>query len=105
MPIARFAERVNAHGFAIDRVPYARWRASLIDAVSRGEENALAPFVPFFGEEPETEEPLFDTTHTDAALAAVGLVCPPADDALVATYLTALSARGFLAVPVMQEDI
>ena len=105
MPIARFAERLSAHGFAVERVPYSQWRASLHAAVARGEENALAPFVPFFGEDAETKEPRFDTTHTDAALAAVGLVCPPADDALVATYLDALSERGFLAVPVTQEEI
>jgi len=99
MPLARFADALRAKGFAIESVPYATWRRALVEAIGRGDDNALAPFIALFPEEDDSREPRFDTAHTDDTLAALGLVCPAADEALVSTYLDFFIARGFLPAP------
>jgi len=103
LALSRMAEVMNRCGFPVTTLPYADWLEALKGAVARGEENALGPFLTVFSPGSETKEPLFDTTRTDAALAALGLVCPPADEALAAMYLRGLALRGYLPLPVTAE--
>jgi thioester reductase-like protein len=104
--LSRFAAVMNACGFPVRTIPYAGWVDALKGKLARGEENALTPFIAFFSPDDDTNDPVFDTTQTDAALAAVGLICPAADEGLVATYLRSLSAGGYLPVPAtIQGDV
>ncbi|MCU1349769.1 MAG: linear gramicidin synthetase subunit, partial [Acidobacteria bacterium] len=102
LPLETLVATLRGRGFPAEIVPYRIWIASLHRAVERGEDNALAKFIALM-EEPDEGEPSFDCTATEAALAALGVVCPPADAALLNRYLDQLTARGFLPVPAIAE--
>ncbi|WP_329102161.1 amino acid adenylation domain-containing protein [Micromonospora sp. NBC_01699] len=94
-----FADLTGAlHGFGypVEPVPYDRWRAALLARP----DVALAPFTPLFGEQaPRRTQPFFDCARTEAALAPAGITCPPADPALLHTYLAWYVRTGFLDPP------
>ncbi|MFK3982281.1 amino acid adenylation domain-containing protein [Micromonospora sp. NPDC050397] len=93
---AGLAGALADYGYPVELVPYARWRAALLDRPDA----ALAPFTPLFGAEaPRRTQPRFDCTRTEAALAAAGITCPPADPALIHTYLAWYVSAGFLDPP------
>ncbi|MEV0608912.1 amino acid adenylation domain-containing protein [Polymorphospora rubra] len=90
------AEALTGFGYPADLVPYGKWRAALLDRPDA----ALAGFAPMFGTQtPVRTQPTFDCSATEATLAAAGIVCPPADPALVHTYLSAFVRAGFLDPP------
>jgi len=72
-------------------------------AVAVSRDNALASFAALFPEQTDEREPAFDCSATEQALAAVGLHCPPADHALLGTYLDFMLARGYLGLPAPEE--
>ncbi|MEV4630891.1 amino acid adenylation domain-containing protein [Micromonospora sp. NPDC049523] len=93
---ADLAGALSGFGYPVELVPYDRWRSALLARP----DVALAPFTPLFGEQaPRRTQPRFDCTRTEAALAPAGITCPPADPALVHTYLAWYVRTGFLAPP------
>lgn len=96
MSYAALADALASFGYPVTSVPYPRWRAALLDRPDA----ALARLAPLFDvETPVRTQPDFDCTGTEATLAAAGITCPPADERLLHTYLSAFVAAGFLAPP------
>ncbi|GAB2955761.1 hypothetical protein GCM10027280_50270 [Micromonospora polyrhachis] len=90
------AGALAGYGYPVALLPYDRWRAALLDRP----DVALAPFTPLFGTGvPERTQPYFDCSATEMALAPAGIVCPPADAALIHAYLDWYVRTGFLAPP------
>ena len=85
LPLPSLVASLRRRGLAVDVVPFARWR----DALAADPQNPFARFASLAGE-PDEGEPLFDCTATEERLAAIGIVCPPADDTLLDTYLDRL---------------
>jgi thioester reductase-like protein len=93
-------------GYPLQRVPYPVWYKALAAAVERGEDNALAKFLPLFGEEipsrdvgyPGTE-PHFLTDNLRQALAGSGIACRTVDAALLKVYLDYFVATGYMPAP------
>jgi len=111
LPLETLVATLRDRGFPVAIVPYRTWIALLHDAIEHpvgsavntdGEENTLAKFLALM-EEPEEGEPVFDCRATEAALDRLGIVCPPADAALLNVYLDQLAVRGFLALPAVAE--
>ncbi|MFD1324090.1 non-ribosomal peptide synthetase [Micromonospora sonneratiae] len=91
------AGALTDYGYPVTLLPYDRWRAALLDRP----DVALAPFTPLFGAGvPERTQPYFDCSATEAALSSAGIICPPADTALVHSYLAWYVRAGFLEPPV-----
>lgn len=96
MSYAALAAALASFGYPVTSVPYPRWRAALLDRPDA----ALARLAPLFEvDTPVRTQPDFDCTGTEATLAAAGITCPPADEGLLHTYLSAFVAAGFLAPP------
>ncbi len=85
-------------GFALDRVPYQRWRAAL-DRVRSEAENSLFPLIHSLGREAPESTCSFDCSNTLGALAASGIDCGRFDDHRMRLYLDAFIAAGFLDSP------
>jgi hypothetical protein len=85
MSLAALVDTLRRRGFALEIVPFAVWR----DALLRDKQNAFARFAPLMTE-PDEGEPFFDCAETEERLAALGVVSPPADEALLAMYLDRL---------------
>ncbi|WP_018255091.1 non-ribosomal peptide synthetase [Salinispora mooreana] len=96
MSYAALAAALASFGYPVTSVPYPRWRAALLDRPDA----ALARLAPLFEvDTPVRTQPDFDCTGTETTLAAAGITCPPADERLLHTYLSAFVAAGFLAPP------
>ncbi|MEI2453367.1 amino acid adenylation domain-containing protein [Lysobacter firmicutimachus] len=96
LPIPLAVARLRAAGHALDEIDYPRWRERLLAEAAVSRDNALAAFAGLFPAQPDPREPTFDCSATAAAVAPLGLVCPPADAALFDRYLGFLQQRGFL---------
>ena len=93
---AALAAALRAYGYPVRLLPYPRWRAALLARP----DVPLAPFTPLFGAgTPRRTQPDFDCSSTEAALAPAGLVCPPADERLIHTYLDWCVRQGLLDRP------
>jgi len=103
LPIAAAIDELRAAGLALREVEYGEWRAALLQATAVSRDNALAPFAGLFPENPDAREPEFDCSATYRAVEPFGIVCPPADRRLFATYLRFLQARSFLPAAVAAE--
>jgi hypothetical protein len=93
-------------GYQVERVSYQEWYAALNEAVQRGDDNALHPFLPLFGEDGPSEDlayqngsPCFDATRLTRALSGTGITCPPVDEQLLTTYLHYFTSTGYLSPP------
>ena len=87
-------------GYRFDELPFDELRRRLI--LSPGfAENALFPYQAALEgmDERSFQLPRYDTTEALSALEGSGIVCPPADEALLQTYLTYLRAVDFLPAP------
>ena len=80
-------------GHALEEVPYAAWRAALLQHAAGCPEHALAPLVSMFppdsdraGRE-EVDPPRFAGRSTREVLDASGLTCPKVDEDLIRRYL------------------
>lgn len=85
-------------GFPVREVEYPQWRCAMLAALSSGIGNALEPFAGLFPEHwPSTPNPtFFDCSATEATVAPLGTICPPADRTLLIRYLRFLQTRGLL---------
>ncbi len=105
LPMREVVDYVRSCGYLLERVPYSRWRAALQEHVKRHPENALAPFLPLFGPEPDpalpggASEVRIDWRNTKAGLAGAGIVCPPVEKELLSTYFSYFRRSGFLEDP------
>lgn len=92
------AKALSSFGYPVGLAPYPQWRSALLARPDA----ALAPFTPLFGPAlPRRTQPDFDCTATETALAVGGLACPPADAALIHTYLSWFVQTGFLDAPTL----
>ncbi|MFJ6138363.1 amino acid adenylation domain-containing protein [Kitasatospora sp. NPDC092286] len=108
---ADLAERLRAHGYAVDEVPYGDWVRGLVRFAAGHPTHPMTPFVPLFvdrgpGTELSISEmyfrptfPLFDRSNTERALAGSGIELPPVDEELIDHYLRRLTVEGFLLPP------
>ena len=101
---------IHSFGYPLEPVPYDIWRAKLLDAAGRSQENALTPLVPIFTQQASTsvhptESPKqisnlaaqhFDCQNTLTGLAGTSIACPPVDRQLFSTYFSYLIRSGFL---------
>ncbi|MBI5768908.1 MAG: thioester reductase domain-containing protein [Verrucomicrobia bacterium] len=106
VPWSALADWLAAHGYPVQRVPYADWLTRLPPL--RGTPHPLAPFLALFlepaGPDRATVPEIFlqsaharlDNTVTQQRLAALGLDTPALDGALWATYLGALARAGLI---------
>ncbi|KQZ59169.1 MULTISPECIES: non-ribosomal peptide synthetase [unclassified Lysobacter] len=103
LPITEAVATLRDAGLAVEEIDYPSWRRALLAEAAVSRENALAPFAGLFPEQPDPREPRFDCSATAAAVATLGIVCPPADRVLFATYLDFLRSRGALPAAVEEE--
>ncbi|MEM9594497.1 MAG: amino acid adenylation domain-containing protein [Acidobacteriota bacterium] len=97
LPWNRLMEELIARGQSVELVPYGRWYEALAAAVEAGEPNALRSFLALFSDQAQADrQPTFHQEDTQKRLAAADLVCPPADGALIKTYLDFWRRSGFL---------
>ncbi|MQA36886.1 non-ribosomal peptide synthetase [Rugamonas aquatica] len=103
MTLDELVATLRASGYAVDQADYGAWRTALQEAAARSRDNALATFAPLFPEQVDAREPSFDCSATMDAVAPLGTVCPPADRALLETYIAFMQQRGFLPAPRRNE--
>jgi hypothetical protein len=87
-------------GYRFDELPFDELRRRLI--MSQGfSENALFPYQAALEgmDERSFQLPRYDTAKTLSELEGSGIVCPPADEALLQTYLKYLREVDFLPAP------
>ncbi|MFG1944018.1 amino acid adenylation domain-containing protein [Nonomuraea sp. NPDC048826] len=81
---ATISYREIAEALGLDCVPWDDWR---VRAAGLGADNPMAPFAPVLDSpDPQFRRTAFDCGRTERALARAGLVCPPADAALIRRY-------------------
>ncbi|GIJ70427.1 non-ribosomal peptide synthetase [Virgisporangium ochraceum] len=89
---AEIAAALREHGHPVRLVPWPDWRARILAVRDRGDTVPLDPFLVDLPEEPpQHRRPRFDCSTTGRILAEAGIVCPPADRALLRRQLGALS--------------
>jgi thioester reductase-like protein len=105
-----FGHALQECGYPLDLVSYPEWKQRLRE-FGRAPDNALRPLVHFFTATPRRHDrpvpdifltpprPELDTTATEAALRPAGLVPPPMDAQLMATYLHYFVRQGWLHAP------
>jgi thioester reductase-like protein len=98
-------EELRAWGYGVERIPYDRWYAKLLEIAQASPEHALYPLVSLFS--PETvaknAEPSltlkFDCQNTERGLIDSAINCPAIDRPLFKIYLSYLIQSGFLDAP------
>lgn len=107
----QLVDMLEACGYPLQRVPYQTWYRTLAAAVERREDNALAKFLPLFGEEIPSADvgypassPHFRTENLQAALAGSDIVCRPIDPAFLKVYLDYFVATGYLTAAQAQAE-
>ncbi|MGD1862584.1 MAG: thioester reductase domain-containing protein [Leptolyngbyaceae cyanobacterium] len=97
----------RAAGYSIQRVPYEQWHGQL-RAIAQGQtDHPLYPLVALFSSRSESDatettaqkELPFDCRNAITGLADAPFDCPPLDEALFTTYLSALKKSGALKPP------
>src|SRR5262249_47723279 len=112
---------IGSFGYALERVPYARWRERL--AGPDGQDNSLRPLMFLFPPEERPQDgvsetsmgagagpPRFAWEDTGLALSRASITCPKADAELVHAVLAYFVRSGFLPSPrnrsnVPREDV
>ncbi|UZW60124.1 non-ribosomal peptide synthetase [Lysobacter enzymogenes] len=103
LPIPDAVRAMREAGLQVEEIDYPQWRRELLAQAAVSRENALAPFAGLFPEHPNPREPQFDCSASTRAVEPLGLICPPADAALMRLYLRFLQARGVLPAPAEAE--
>lgn len=81
--------REIATALGADLVPWDIWRQR---AAGLGDDNPMAPFLlTLEAADPQFRRPVFDCRRTERTLARAGIVCPPADAALIRRYASRLT--------------
>ncbi|MGK4008680.1 amino acid adenylation domain-containing protein [Sorangium sp. So ce1036] len=103
-----FFDLLGAHGYPLERLPYARWREALLKEARRSRDNPFLPLLPMLTEEVhggrtrwEMQEkmPAFDCQNTLDGLAGTSIECPPMDMRLLDTLLAYHVRSGHLSAP------
>lgn len=98
-------EELRDWGYTIERIPYTRWYAKLLEIAQDKPEHALYPLVSLFSPETvaETTKPSltlkFDCQNTEQGLSNSAITCPPLERSLFKTYLSYLIRSGLLDAP------
>lgn len=89
---------LSKQGYHLRTCSFSEWLNVLQEAIEHGQENALAPLLYFLTETPESalNFPWFDSSESRAALLKTSLTCPPAEEALLSSWLEDLQKSGFL---------
>jgi thioester reductase-like protein len=97
---------IEAFGYPIERVPYDRWRADLLNPTKGLQQDALYSMAPLLSMSAAEDGPTlvgkvpgFDCRNTTEALSGTGISCPRVDGELMESYLTYLVKTGFLDSP------
>ncbi len=97
---------IEAFGYPIERVPYDRWRADLLNPTKGLQQDALYSMAPLLSMSAAADGPTlvgkvpeFDCRNTTEALSGTGISCPRVDGELMESYLTYLVKTGFLDSP------
>ncbi|MFI7531769.1 amino acid adenylation domain-containing protein [Streptosporangium sp. NPDC049376] len=93
---AVLAEGLAERGFPVRLMPSEEWRRLARDRVAVGDDLPIALYPAFIAEYGGQAGPSFDCSATEEMLAPAGLVCPPADAALLGRYLDHYVASGVL---------
>lgn len=104
---------IRSFGYPLRRIPYAMWRAELIDPANwsrkenRLRDKDLDSLVPLLSLSEAKDVPTmlgatpkFDCRNTLDGLASTSIVCPPVDRRVFETYLSFFVCRGFLKQPI-----
>ncbi|ATE73892.1 non-ribosomal peptide synthetase [Lysobacter capsici] len=95
LPIPTAVATLREAGLALDEIDYQQWRRELLAHAAVSRDNALAPFAGLFPANPDPREPSFDCSAVTRAVEPLGLICPPADAALLRLYVRFLQSRDF----------
>lgn len=93
-------------GYPLERAPYPVWYRALVAAVEGGQDNALAKFLPLFGEQIPSKDvgypgtqPHFRTDKLHQALAGSGIECRRIDADFLHLYLDYFVGIGYMPQP------
>ncbi|MFD2467573.1 non-ribosomal peptide synthetase [Amycolatopsis silviterrae] len=98
----RFGEVVaglREFGYPIGAIPFDEWHAALAAAAAATADPALSAITAMIERTSPPRRTVFDCSHTEVVVAAGGLVCPPADRALLQRYLAHYVHIGHLPAP------
>jgi thioester reductase-like protein len=71
-------DQIRRFGYPIKSVPFAQWRAALVERVEQdGDDNALAPLMAMIGETPDRDMPAIDCANVTGLLPAGEAPAPP----------------------------
>jgi len=100
---AELVDLLGRCGYPLRALPYRDWYAALTTALSGGEDNELARFLPLFGPAGPAPDlgyehavPRYDTDNLRRVTAGTGIAYRPVDHRLMATYLDYFVSTGFL---------
>ncbi|WP_436494697.1 non-ribosomal peptide synthetase [Actinokineospora sp. HUAS TT18] len=91
------AATLRDYGFRVEALPYAEWYELLLRRAAESDDPAFTAIAAVAGPTPDRRDRVFDCSATEAVLAEAGIVCPPADAALLTRYLDHYVRVGHLA--------
>jgi len=100
LPTEVTARTLREFGYPVRTLPYAQWYAELTERTAGSDDRALLTIAAMAPPVAEPRLRRFDCAATEAAVAAGGLVCPPADAELLRRYLLHYVHSGHLPAPV-----
>jgi thioester reductase-like protein len=103
---AELVDMLGECGYPLERVPYPVWHRRLAEAVEQGADNALAKFLPLFGEDAPSadvgyagSQPRFARDKLLAALSGSGIECRAVTAEFLSVYLDYFVSIGYLPPP------
>ncbi|MGE3779815.1 MAG: thioester reductase domain-containing protein, partial [Pirellulaceae bacterium] len=99
LPLTMLADWMQTMGMKIRPVSYATWRSQLSELARGAPDELIAPLMSLLGPGDGVNpgwHPRYDCRRATEHLAESHIVCPPADDRLLATYHAYLREAGFL---------
>jgi thioester reductase-like protein len=106
-----FAGWMKDLNLGVETVPVQHWREKLLDLAEKTSSAELRPLADILAPQALSEDtaksvhPRFDCQKTLAALEGTGIVCPPADTALLSTYLDfLLKSRDGKYLPAIESE-
>lgn len=102
LPWEQLWETVNRLGYQVTPLPYEQWWKRLETVTTPPTERRFFMMVRLMLSAPNNllfQRPPLDNSFTRAALEGSQLACPPADEALISTYLLYFQRTGYLPTP------
>src|SRR5918995_2163406 len=97
---------IEAFGFPLERIPYDKWRAGLLNPIKGPRHEVLYSMAPLLSMSAAADGPAlvgkvpeFDCRNTTEALSGTEISCPQVDGELMKNYLVYLVRSGFLDSP------